>query len=171
LRAVADTSSLIHPAKVPRFWNMMRETFEKLLIPGAVHAEILKGRGVGSPDVPVIENAIDQGWIEVRKIRKERALPDNLGEGEKEAISLMKKEKGKVDWLLIDDEVASRTARLLFGLAVHSTVYLLIYWREKGLLEPAQALIMLDELVQTGYRLNSRDYLAVRERITRIAVS
>ena len=163
--AVADTSSLIHPVKVTKFWEMMQETFQKILIPDAVHMEILQGREIGSPDVPVIEQAIERDWIEVRKIKKERGLPDNLGEGEKEAISLMKKEKGKVDWLLMDDEVASRTARLLFGLPVYSTVYLLIYWKGKGIAESAQSLIMLDDLIKTGYRLDSKDYLAVRERI------
>jgi predicted nucleic acid-binding protein len=164
LKAVADTSSLIHPAKVPEFWKRMQETFQKILIPEAVHREILRGKEIGSSDVTIIEDAIEQGWIEIRKIKTERGLPDNLGEGEKEAISLMKREKEKIDWLLMDDEIASRTARLA-GLKVHPAVYLLMYRRKKGLTEPSQSLMMLDDLVKSGYRLSSKDYLAVRNLI------
>jgi predicted nucleic acid-binding protein len=65
LKAIADTSSLIHPAKVRRFWRLMRNTFEEILVPNAVYQEILKGKEIGSPDVPVIEEAVREGWIRV----------------------------------------------------------------------------------------------------------
>jgi predicted nucleic acid-binding protein len=162
LKAIADTSSLIHPAKVRKFWRLMRNTFEEILVPNAVYQEILKGKEIGSPDVPVIEEAVREGWIRVKKTSPKKGLPDNLGRGEKEAMTLMQNEPA--DWLLMDDLVASTTARLM-GIEVRPAVYLLIYWTRKGVTTRDEAIRMLDELVGTGYRLSSKDYLAIKELI------
>jgi len=170
LKAVADASSLIHPAKVPRFWKLMKETFEEILIPEAVWKEILKGKEIMSPDVPVIEEAIKAGWIKVRKLKSKARLAEGLGEGEKEAIALMKEHGRKVDWLLIDDKIASTRARLM-GLSVRSAMYLLIYWERKGMTKESQSLQMLDDMVKADYYLSSEDYVAVKELITRPPVS
>ncbi|MBI4257856.1 MAG: hypothetical protein HY619_02780, partial [Thaumarchaeota archaeon] len=89
MKAVADASSLIHPAKLPRFWALMKETVEEIFIPEAVYNEVLKGKEIRSPDVPVIERAIEEGWIKVRKVALKAKLPEDLGAGEKEAITLM----------------------------------------------------------------------------------
>jgi len=163
LKAVANASSLIHPAKVPRFWFLLRETFEKIYIPEAVYTEVLKGREIQSPEVPVIEGWISDGWIKVTTVKFEPRLPGNLGGGEKEAIALM--EQLKVDWLLLDDKVVLTTARLR-GLRVRSTAYLLIYWRRKGKISPAQAIKLLDDLVKSGYYLSSKDYINIKESLT-----
>ncbi len=127
MKAVADSSALIHPAKVPDFWVLFRETFDEIRIPGAVREEITEGKNFGSTDVPVIENAIGLGWIKVVKIKAKRDVPANLGSGEREAITLALKERRKIDWLLMDDEVAGKTARFL-GLPVRAISFLPIYW-------------------------------------------
>jgi len=163
LKAVADASSLIHPAKVPKFWSLLKETFEEIYIPEAVHKEILKGREIQSPEIPIIERAIQNKWIKVMKVTTQPVLPENLGRGEKEAIALM--EQLKVSWLLIDDQVASTTARLR-GLRVRPTAYLLIYWKRKGKISQAQAAKLLDDLVKAGYYLSSKDYMNIKELIT-----
>ena len=119
MKAVADSSALIHPAKVPDFWSLLKKTFDEIRIPGAVHEEILKGKNFGSSDVPVIEKSIEQGWIKVVKTKAKGDLPNNLGAGEREAITLAFKWRNKFDWLLIDDEIAAKTARYL-GLPVPS---------------------------------------------------
>jgi predicted nucleic acid-binding protein len=162
LKAVADTSSLIYLAKIPRFWSLMKQTFDKILIPEAVYREILKGREIGSPDVSVVEGEIAKGWIKVRKVKSQLRLPNNLGRGEKEAISLMR-ETG-ADWLLIDDRIASTTARLI-GMKVRSTVYLLIFWKKKGVIDQDEALELLDSLIGVGYHLSSRDYISIKKHI------
>lgn len=163
MKAVADASSLIHPAKVPRFWILLKETFEEICIPEAVYKEILKGKEIQSPDVPVIEGAISDGWVKVVRVETLPRLPENLGKGEKEAIALM--EQLKVDWLLLDDRVASTTARLR-GHAVRSIAYLLIYWKRKGIISKAQATKFLDDIVKSGCYLSSRDYVNIKEIIT-----
>ena len=160
MRAVADASSLIHSAKNPRFWTLMKRTFDEVLIPEGVFQEILKGREIGSSDVTIIEGEITNAWIKVRKVRKLLNLPKNLGRGEREAISLMK--ETRADWLLIDDRVASITARLM-GLKTRSSAYLLIFWNRKGVIK--QALELLDNLVNVGYRLGSKDYVSIKKHI------
>jgi predicted nucleic acid-binding protein len=163
LKAVADASSLIHPAKIPRFWRLMKQTFDEILIPEAVYQEILQGKEIGSPDVPVVEEEVTKGWIKVRKVKARLRLPENLGRGEKEATSLMR--ESDTDWLLIDDRVASTAARLI-GVKTRSTAYLLIYWTRKGVIAPDEALELLDSLVGVGYHLSLRDYLSIKKRIT-----
>jgi len=163
LKAVADASSLIHPAKVPKFWNLLKETFQEIYIPEAVYKEILKGREIQSLEIPVIERAIEDKWIKIMKVTTQPVLPENLGRGEKEAIALM--EQLKVNWLLMDDQVASTTARLR-GIRVRPTAYLLIYWKQKNKINQTQATKLLDDLVKAGYYLSSKDYMNIKELIT-----
>jgi predicted nucleic acid-binding protein len=166
LKAVADASSLIYPAKVSSFWKTMRDTFQEILIPRAALDEILKGKEIGSSDVPVIQEGIREGWIVVLNIRAKSKMnfPDDLGEGEKETITLALKLGRKVDWLLMDDELAAERARSL-GLVVRPASYLPIHWRINGVLKSSKALEMLNELVQGGYRLNTKDYVEIRNII------
>ena len=163
MKGVADASSLIHSARVPKFWALLKETFQEVYIPQAVYNEILKGREIQSPDIPLVERAISDGWIKVVKVKTLPKLPNNLGQGEKEAIALM--EQLKTDWLLIDDRVASTTARLR-GLSVRSIAYLLIYWKRKGKINQTQATKLLDDLIKSGYYLSSRDYVNIKEILT-----
>lgn len=143
----------------------MKDTFENIFIPEAVHEEIMKGKEFGSADVPVIESAINDSWIRISKIRSTDAdLPAILGAGEKQAIVLAIQKRREVDWLLMDDEIAAKTARSM-GLSVRPASYLPIYWARKGAIKPLGALQMLDDLVQEGYGLNTRDYVVIKEQI------
>lgn len=122
----------------------------------------MRGREIQSPAVPVIEEAIGKGWVKVVKAETQPRLPENLGQGEKEAIALM--EQMDMDWLLSDDRVASTTARIR-GLRARSIAYLLIYWKRKGIISQARAIELLDDLIETGYYLSSRDYVTIKELI------
>jgi predicted nucleic acid-binding protein len=163
LRAVADTSALVHPAKVPAFLSLMRATFEELLVPGAVYQEILKGRPKSRSDVPIITTAIQEGWIKVRKdVKIVEQFQIYLGEGEKEAINLMLEEKS--DWLLMDDKLSVNIARAM-GLNARYSVYLLPFWVRRKMVDKSKALEMLDLLVQSGYDLRTADYIVMRKLI------
>ncbi len=141
----------------------MRDTFEEILIPEAVFEEILLGKERSREDASVILAAIEEGWIKVRRgIEIIRELPSYLGEGEKEAINLMLKER--LDWLLMDDNVARRAA-IFVGLVPRYSVYLLPFWVADETITRSEALKMLDDLVDTGYYLKSIHYRAVRDLI------
>jgi predicted nucleic acid-binding protein len=92
------------------------------------------------------------------------ALPGNLGAGEREAISLMA--RAEADWLLMDDQVASTTARLL-GLRVRSLAYLVVYLVARGVLGDDEGSALLDDLVDSGYYLGSRDYLTIKKLLNK----
>ncbi len=160
MKAVADTSSLIHPAKVPVFWSLMKDTFEEILIPEAIFQKILRGKSKSrGHDVPLM-TGIDESWIKVRKgVRAVEPLPNYLGEGEKQAINLMLRDRS--DWLVMDDKLAINVARMM-GLNARYSIYLLLFWVKRSMLSKSKAIEMLDQLVQTGYYLRSADYLAVR---------
>ena len=128
--------------------------------------EILKGRHLENSDVPVIEKAVQEGWIKVVNVKKHRTpeLPKNLGAGETEAIILILQADEKIDWLLMDDEIATKTARSM-GIVVRSASYLPIFWARKGNVKVSEAVGMLDDLVSSGYRLPSQDYVAIKDLI------
>lgn len=147
----------------------MKETFEEILIPGAVYNEILRGREFASPEFPVIEEAVKDGWVKIVQLKRAK-LGDsqvvNLGVGEKEAIALVLRQQrsSEKNWLIMDDELASKTARS-FGLNVRAVSYLPIYWTKEGIVKSAEAVELLDNLVKEGYRLSPRDYVAIKELI------
>jgi len=103
---------------------------------------------------------LDQGC----ENKSQKDVPANLGNGEREAITLALKERNKIDWLLMDDEVAGKTARIL-GLQVRAISFLPIYWAGKRMTEPQKSLQMLDDLVRSGYRLRTSDYVAIKQII------
>lgn len=141
----------------------MKDTFEEILVSEAVHREILAGRGLSRTDVPVLISAMEEGWIKVRKdARSSRKLPNYLGEGEKQTILLMKKEK--TEWLFIDDRIAREVA-ISLGLEPRYSVYLLPFWVNKDRITKSTALDWLDGLVETGYYLKAQHFLAVRDLI------
>ena len=76
----------------------------------------------------------------------------------------MQKESAVMDWLLMDDEIAGKTARSL-GLSVRAASYLPIYWTNRQKIEPLKALKLLDDLVGSGYRLSSKDYVVIKNLI------
>ena len=152
---------------MPSFWKALKGSFEQILIPQAVLDEILKGRDLGTSDVREIEKAIEEGWFKVMKVKQGRTpvLPENLGEGEKEAIFLMMTLEGeKIDWLLMDDEIAAKTARSM-GLEVRPVSYMPIYWTKRREVKMSEGIKMLDDLVRVGYRLSAKDYVAIKDMI------
>lgn len=166
MRAVSDASSLIHAAKVPALWTALEKAFEEILVPEAVHAEILAGKEIQSPDVPVILGAISKGWIKITRGINASGLPGNLGAGEKEAICLMI--QVRADWLLMDDQVASTTARLL-GLPVRSLSFLIVYLVAKRLIKASEGTMLLDDLVDSGYYLGPSDYLWIKKLLKEVS--
>jgi len=95
---VADASSIISFARAKKL-DLLKQVVKNPIIPKAVYEEIVV-KGKGKPGAGEIKSA---PWIEIRKINdrsKLAALPDKLGQGEKEAIVLAQEQESS---LLIDD--------------------------------------------------------------------
>lgn len=115
--AVSNTTPLRY-LLVIRQQNLLRQLFEKVLIPGAVFAELT------DPHTPSIVRDVVSSypeWIDVRDVAHLSALPDCdlLHGGEREAIHLA--ELVRPDFLLLDEQ-AGRKEALRRGLPVTGTL-------------------------------------------------
>ena len=64
----SDASPLICLAKAEKLY-LLRELFGRVVIEEEVKQEAIeRGKEKGDPDALVIENAVKEGWIEVKKI-------------------------------------------------------------------------------------------------------
>lgn len=96
---ISNSSVIIHLTKLARL-SLLKELYQKILIPKAVHHEIFEKPQFPPSEILFIENALREGWIEVRSIKKDhQSLVDSLkmalGKGEAEALSLCIQEKEK----------------------------------------------------------------------------
>jgi len=96
---ISNSSTIIHLTKLTKL-SLMKELYQKILIPKAVHREIFEKPKFPPSEILFIENALREGWIEVRSIKENHqslvnSLKRVLGEGEAEALALCIQEKEK----------------------------------------------------------------------------
>lgn len=145
--AICDSSPLILYAAIGRL-DLLRDVFTHLLIPTAVHAEVV-GAGRGRPGAREVESA---PWVEVRAVGSVAAssapLPD-LGLGEAEVILLAVELGGHVP-VLLDDRRARELARAA-ALRVFGSAGILVLARRRGRI--AAVAPVLQELRAAGLYL------------------
>jgi predicted nucleic acid-binding protein len=96
---ISNSTTVIHLVKLGRL-SLLRELYQRILIPKAVHAEIFEKPVFPPSEILFLENALREGWIEVRSIKEKyqgllESLKKSLGEGEAEALVLCIQEKEK----------------------------------------------------------------------------
>lgn len=89
---ISNSSTIIHLTKLARL-SLLKELYQKISIPKAVHREIFEKPMFPPSEILFIENALREGWVEVLSIKEDyRSLVDSLkralGEGEAEALAL-----------------------------------------------------------------------------------
>ena len=145
---VADTGPLIALAGIDRL-DLLAALFERVLVPGPVHEEILAGgdREFG------LEAYRQAEFIQVHETPEiDPALRALLHRGEASVITLARSVKaGRV---LIDEQKARKIARSVYGLAVLGSVGVLIEAKRQGLL-PSVAMA-LGGMKENGYWLHDR---------------
>lgn len=124
---ISNSSIIIHLTKLARL-SLLKELFQKILIPKAVHHEIFEKPRFPPSEIVFIENALREGWIEVRSIKMDyqslvNSLKRTLGEGEAEALALCIQEKEKT--LLCSDRKVMHFADDL-GIEWKSTLGILL---------------------------------------------
>ena len=145
---VSDASPLIGLAHIGRL-TLLRDLYDRVLIPDAVHREVVLKRpeGAGAAEVAMAD------WISVEPITNRqlaRALLAELGPGESEAITLAAEAPGSL--LLVDERLARRTAARL-GVHVVGVLGVLVEAKQKGLIPAVRPL--LDDLVAlAGFRIS-----------------
>jgi len=151
---VSDSSPLILFAKIGQL-NLLRSLYEELLIPAAVHREVVE-QGAGKPGAAEIVQA---PWIKVEPILLSSAaqIGGDLGAGETEAIALARGH----EYMLIVDDRGGREAATSAGVTVTGSAGVLLAAKRRGLLHAVRP--VLDALIAAELRLDPPLYRRVLE--------
>jgi predicted nucleic acid-binding protein len=147
---VFDASTLILVAKVELLDIFLAGIRRQAAIPGEVARECC---GVKKTlDALRIQKAIEESRIKVMAANNKKFIAKlqadfSLGKGEAEAVALAFKEKAL--FLGIDDKNGINACKLL-GIAFTTAVGILVWSREKRLIDQASALSKLTTLAQHG---------------------
>jgi len=142
---VSNASPLIVLLKINKL-SILRELFQKVLVPEAVLNEI-----TAKENEKLVFNRLE--WIEAKNIRNTEMatfLEKLIGRGEAEAIILAKELNTS---LLIDDAKARKYAKLL-NIDVIGTLGLLKKAKKKGLIQSARKVI--EDMLAKGYYIEDR---------------
>ncbi len=143
--------------------NILKKCFDKIIIPNAVYNEIIMKRD--NPEVIALMKAIEEKWIMIENIGINPILATkNLGEGEKEAISLAVKYKSI---LLIDDDSAKSYANI-FGVETHGSIYIIYLACIKRHLQKEEARKILDSMIKEGFYVSTEVYSRFLELLENI---
>ncbi len=160
---VSDASPLINLAKVGKL-HLLKDLFGKVLIEEEVKREAVdRGKEEFAPDALIIEDALREGWIEVKKISAVKDI-QGIHSGERNSILLAEKHKCIV---LIDDEDGREVARAML-LKVKGTLYVLKKAVEKGNLRKQDAISTLNEMMSGGFRISARIYSKFLDELEKV---
>jgi predicted nucleic acid-binding protein len=149
---VVNASPIIILAKKSML-DILKKCFESAAIPESVYNEIMQKSG--SPEAIELKRAVESGWISVEKVAVMANLETkNIGQGEKEAISLAYKNKYL---LIIDDDTAKKYASI-FGVEAHGTFYVIYLACMKKLIDKTNAKNVLDSMIADGFYVSSEFY-------------
>jgi len=165
-RVISNASPLIYLAKADRL-DLFHSIFEEILIPEAVYAEVVsKGKQLGQTDAFLVEKAIEEGWISVRRVQESHPVSIPLHPGEIEVISLAL-EVG-VDLLIMDDARARAVAEMA-GLSPRGTLWLLLKAVKENVLSFDSFLATLEAITRHGFYLGEELYLRVIREARRLS--
>ena len=146
-RIISNTTPIISLLKVDKL-NLLKELYEKVIVPTAVYLEIENGK-----EKPYYQDLTQIDWIEIRKIRDpdSRAYFLDLDDGEAEVLILAKELNAD---LVIMDEIMGRRYSKQLEFNLTGTIGILLKSKEKGLIESIKDL--LTELMKKGTWLSPK---------------
>jgi predicted nucleic acid-binding protein len=157
-RIVSNASPLIYLAKADCL-DILHQLALTTIIPEAVYREVVvEGKRLHQEDAYRVEQAIFQGRIQIKKVKRSYPIDIQVHPGEGEVISLAK-ETG-INRVLIDDAKA-RLAAELAGLEPRGTLWLFLNAVKKGVLNFDQFLAALEKIIQSGFYLKEDVYLRI----------
>ena len=164
-KIVSNATPLIYLAKIKRY-SLLKSLYDKIIISQEVKIEIVdEGKKLKKLDALLIEREIDGGFIELKKVGKLIETNIELEPGELSTLSLAK--ELKIDEVLIDETLA-RTAAKIIGLIPRGTLYVLLKNLKSKEITFDDFLNILNELIESGYRLKEEIYIKVIEEAKKI---
>jgi len=162
---VSNTTPLIHLAKIKKY-SLLKSLYNKIIISQEVKTEIVdEGKKFNKPDSLLIEKEIESGFIEVKKVNKLIETTLELESGELSTLSLAK--KIKINEVFID-ETLGRTAAKIVGLIPRGTLYVLLKNLKLKNITFNDFLNILNQLIESGFRLKEEIYIKVIEEAKKI---
>lgn len=159
---VADSSAIIALGK-QGVLHLLKKCFTEAMIPESVYEEV--SRKHGSTEAAAIDQALEEKWVSVEKIGVHPLLvTENIGKGEKEAISLAAKRKTT---LLADDEIAKSYAAIL-GVETHGTLYIIFLSCQKKIITKEKAVEIVKGMISEGLYISTEVYSKFTEMIDTI---
>ena len=152
---IADSTCIICLSKINRL-ELLKDVFNFISIPRAVKREVLVE---GKDGILGIQNAFDAGWLKVVDAKK--IVDFGLGAGENEAISLARERN---DTLILDDAHALKVAEALHFNTIRTTSVIFIAVKKK-IIDRKEAIILLNELIETGYYLSPGAYAVLLTKL------
>jgi len=164
-KIVSNATPLIYLAKIKRY-SLLKSLYDKIIISQEVKIEIVdEGKKLKKLDALLIEREIDGGFIELKKVGKLIETNIELEPGELSTLSLAK--ELKIDEVLIDETLA-RTAAKIMGLVPKGTLYVLLKNLKSKEITFDDFLNILNELIESGFRLKEEIYIKVIEEAKKI---
>ncbi len=161
---VSNTSPISNLAKVEQL-NLIYQLYGRILIPCAVHEELLDRRA-GDTVITAVRSAL---WIDIQSVQNQRLVDDlkirvNVGEAEAIALAI----EVKADRLIIDERLGRQTARD-FGVKITGVLGILLLAKRQKLINQVQP-IMDNLMQQANFRISSQLYadvlMAANESVT-----
>ena len=154
---IANSTPLIYLAKLGKI-GLLRSLFPRIYIPEAVKQEVIdQGKAQYEPDAFIVEQAIQEGWIIVRKTKPLAVLQEmGIDLGELEAISLAVEMKRKE---ILLDQTHARIAAELVGLTPRGTLYVLLRALKENKISLKEYRLLLESLLVVGFRMSEELYL------------
>ena len=159
---VSDATPLIYLARIGRI-QLLKTLFQHIQIPREVKVEVVdRGKEKKYSDAYVVEEAFNEGWITVGKLRRNNEEKANIlieatgiDLGEAEAILLTRQ---KAEETVLMDQADARTVARQFGLKPRGTLYLIILSARRGMLSRKDAKEVLSKLLEANFRISTKIY-------------
>lgn len=158
MNIVLNASPLIYLGKKRRI-SLLKQVFEKILVPPEVKEEIMKLSE--SPEAVQLRDAIQEGWIVVEppsknKVRQIAKLFPEIDLGEASVIALAIEQQRES--VLIDDAEA-RIAAEYFELKVCGTLYVILEAYKRNIFKSKiEVRSILDNMLKKGFYLSTEIY-------------
>ena len=129
-KALCNTGPLIALSMIDRI-DILRHLFELVVVPEAVHKEILEGGATNAG----LSNYIKAKWLKVMTLSNpvDPLLRTSLDDGEAAVIGLARELNAKL--VLVDERKARKIARTIYGLHVIGSSRVLVEAKRRGLLD------------------------------------
>lgn len=155
MRVFVDSSTLIALLSIGRL-NLLRDLLGEVFVTPEVVEEVLAGDG---PQKDIFQEAMSE-WVEVVELKGdlERYRGQGLGRGEASVFLSKKRDK-----LILDDRVARSLAQAE-GRDYSGLLGLMVAGVKAGRLTKKEAAQVLDELVESDFRVSTMLYKDLRKR-------